>query len=71
MPVGDISDPITLQLQVSAGTPKANASTVVVNLTNNTGYGEYSLDANTWIPVNQITFNPGENTKTVYYKGTQ
>ena len=42
-----------------------------MTLSNNLGQGEFSLDPSNWIPVNQITFDAGVNTKNIYYKGKQ
>lgn len=68
LPINEVSDPITLQLQDVAGNPKATATGYTVSLSSSLGQGEFSLDAGNWNPITQVTFNSGENTKVIYYK---
>ncbi|MDD4530847.1 MAG: hypothetical protein PHO80_04855, partial [Candidatus Gracilibacteria bacterium] len=71
LPLNEVSDPITIQLQNGSGGIKNNTLGYTLNLTDSLGQGEFSLSNTSWSPINQVTFNIGENTKTIYFRGKQ
>jgi len=60
-------EPVTLETQTADGiqTPVLTDTTFRLS-----GSGEFSLTASPWVPINDVTLQEGESTKTFYYRDT-
>ena len=68
---GEVSNPITVQLQNSYSEPQTAWRNITLQLATSSAKGSFSLDKDNWTPISEIFIFEGDQTVTFYYKDTK
>lgn len=64
----NVSGPITVQLQDSYSAPQTAWEDITLEVRTSSGTGEFSMDKDAWIPINQVILSDQSQAVTFYYK---